>query len=109
MMDLRSAALNNQDLSAALQSGARNWTEGSAVDVEVDVRGEVRTLPEDVEQNLLRIAQEAVTNALKHARPSKITVNLHCNGRNLTLRVSEPDGCGFELEDAFAGMGGHSV
>jgi signal transduction histidine kinase/ligand-binding sensor domain-containing protein len=106
MMDLRSAALNNQDLSAALQSGARNWTEGSAVDVEVDVRGEVRTLPEDVEQNLLRIAQEAVTNALKHARPSKITVNLHCNGRNLTLRVSD-NGCGFELEDAFAGMGGH--
>jgi signal transduction histidine kinase len=71
VMDLRSAALNNQDLSAALQFGALNWTHGSAVDVEVDVRGDVRTLSEDVENNLLRIAQEAVTNALKRAHPSK--------------------------------------
>ena len=106
VMDLRSAALNNQDLSAALQSGARNWTEGSAVDVEVDVRGDLRTLPEDVEQHLLRIAQEAVTNALKHARPRKITVKLLREGHNLTLRVSD-NGCGFEPEDAFVGMGGH--
>ncbi len=106
VMDLRSAALNNQDLSAALQCGARNWTQGSAVDVEVDVRGDVRTLSEDVEHNLLRIAQEAVTNALKHAHPSKITVRLLGNDRNLTLRVSD-NGCGFEPEDAFVGMGGH--
>jgi signal transduction histidine kinase/ligand-binding sensor domain-containing protein len=106
VMDLRSAALNNQDLSAALQCGARNWTQGSAVDVEVDVRGDVRTLSEDVEHNLLRIAQEAVTNALKHAHPSKITVRLLGNDRNLTLRVTD-NGCGFEPEDAFVGMGGH--
>ena len=106
VMDLRSAALNNQDLSAALQCGARNWTQGSAVDVEVDVRGDVRTLSEDVEHNLLRIAQEAVTNALKHAHPSKITVRLLGNDHNLTLRVSD-NGCGFEPEDAFVGMGGH--
>jgi len=106
VMDLRSEALNDQDLSVALQCGARNWTQGSAVDVEVDVRGEVGTLPEDVEHNLLRIAQEAVTNALKHAHPSKITVRLLGNDHNLTLRVTD-DGCGFEPEDAFAGMGGH--
>ncbi len=106
VMDLRSAALNNQDLSAALQCGARNWTHGSAVDVEVDVRGDVRTLSEDVEHNLLRIAQEAVTNALKHAHSSKITVRLLGSDRNLTLRVSD-NGCGFEPEDAFVGMGGH--
>src|SRR5580698_7963713 len=106
VMDLRSAALNNQNLSAALQCGARNWTQGSAVDVEVDVKGDVRTLSEDVEHNLLRIAQEAVTNALKHAHPSKITVRLLGNDRNLTLRVSD-NGCGFEPEDAFVGMGGH--
>jgi signal transduction histidine kinase/ligand-binding sensor domain-containing protein len=106
VMDLRSAALNNQNLSAALQLGARNWTQGSAVDVEVDVRGDVRTLSEEVEHNLLRIAQEAVTNALKHAGPSKITVRLVGNDHNLTLRVSD-NGCGFEPEDAFVGMGGH--
>jgi len=106
VMDLRSEALNNQDLSAALQCGARNWTQGSAVDLELDVVGDVQMLPEEVEHNLLRIAQEAVTNALKHAHPGKITVKLLCKDHNLTLRVSD-NGCGFEPEDAFAGMGGH--
>jgi signal transduction histidine kinase/ligand-binding sensor domain-containing protein len=106
VMNLRSAALNNQDLCAALQTGARNWTEGAAVDVEVDVSGDVRRLPEDMEQNLLRIAQEAVTNALKHAHPTKIIVKLHHEGQDLKLRVTD-NGCGFEPDDAFAGMGGH--
>jgi signal transduction histidine kinase len=106
VMDLRSAALNNHNLSAALQSGARDWTEGSAAEVDVDTSGDLWKLPEDVEHNLLRIAQEAVTNALKHAHPSKISVKLYREGHNLRLRVSD-NGCGFEPDDAFAGMGGH--
>jgi signal transduction histidine kinase len=106
VMDLRSAALTNQGLPAALESGARNWAEGSPVRLHIAVTGEVRSLPEDVEQNLLRIAQEAVTNAQKHASPSKISVTLHGEGKTLKLNVAD-DGCGFEPDDAFAGMGGH--
>ena len=106
VMDLRSTALNNQDLSAALKSGAHHWTAGSKVDLEVEVVGQLRSLPEDVEQNLLRIAQEAVTNALKHAGASRITVRLQREANGLKLKVAD-NGCGFELEDAFVGMGGH--
>jgi signal transduction histidine kinase len=52
VMDLRSVALDNQDLAAALESGARHWTAGSGIAVEVDVSGSPHNLPEDVEQHL---------------------------------------------------------
>ena len=71
VMDLRASALEGQDLSAALSESARQWTAGSPVRVQVDVAGSSRKLPEEMEQHLLRIAQEAVTNTVKHARATR--------------------------------------
>jgi signal transduction histidine kinase len=59
-----------------------------------------------MEHNLLRIAQEAVTNASKHAHASRIEVMLDRTDKMVNLKVID-DGCGFQTEDAFAGMGGH--
>src|SRR6185503_15592085 len=67
VMDLRASALDGQNLAAAIESGTRLWTAGSGVDVAVKVTGTGSKLPEEMEQHLLRIAQEAVTNVLKHA------------------------------------------
>ncbi len=106
VMDLRASALEGQDLAAALQSGTRMWTAGSGVDVELDVSGEQTALPQELEQHLLRIAQEAVTNVLKHAGASKIWVRLHTEARRLYLRVID-NGRGFEEPDAFSALGGH--
>jgi signal transduction histidine kinase len=105
-MDLRASALEGHDLPAALQAGARHWTAGSPVEVHVDVTGDPRALPEDIEQNLLRIAQEAVANVLKHAAAGKIWIRLHLEARRLCLRV-EDDGRGFEQQEAFSTLGGH--
>jgi len=106
VMDLRASALDSQDLAAAIESGTRMWTAGSGVDVEVDVEGPPAQLPEEMEQNLLRIAQEAVTNALKHASAHRIGVKLHQEARKLYLRVVD-DGRGFDQQDAFSSRGGH--
>jgi signal transduction histidine kinase len=106
VMDLRSTALTDRDLAAALESDARNWTAGSAVNVEVHVTGGFQHLPEDMEHNLLRIAQEAVTNASKHAQASRIEVTLERTTKIVSLKVID-NGCGFQADDAFAGMGGH--
>ena len=67
VMDLRASALEGQDLAAALESGARQWTAGSGVKVDVQAAAPADPLPEEMEQHLLRIAQEAVTNVVKHA------------------------------------------
>ena len=106
VMDLRAAALDDQDLGAALDSGARHWTEGSGIDVEVEVTGEASKLPEEVAHHILRIAQEAVTNVVKHARASKIIIKLHIQPRSLNLKIQD-NGCGFERDDAFASTHGH--
>ena len=45
--------------------------------------GRRATLPEEMEQHLLRIAQEAVTNVLKHAGASQIWIKLHSEARKL--------------------------
>jgi signal transduction histidine kinase len=76
MMDLRAAALEDGDLLSALTTGAREWTVGRAVTIEIDTAGPLPKLREESDHNLLRISQEAVTNAIVHADASKIWIQL---------------------------------
>jgi signal transduction histidine kinase len=105
-MDLRASMFEEQGLGAALRAGAKTWTAGTGVETEVDVNGPEDALPEQVEQNLLRIAQEAVTNALKHAAATKIRIRLIREARGVSLRI-EDNGRGFDPEDAFSPHAGH--
>jgi signal transduction histidine kinase len=106
VMDLRASALEGQDLAAALQSGTKQWIAGSNLEVSLDISGGENPLSQDMEQHLLRIAQEAVTNVLKHAGARRIWVKLHTEARRIYLRIVD-DGRGFEQQDVFSGLGGH--
>ena len=106
VMDLRSSVLEGQDLASALESGTKLWTAGSGVQLEVEASGEPGDLPQEYEQHLLRIAQEAVTNALKHAGAKRIFIRLHREPKKLYLRIKD-DGRGFEQKDVFSTVGGH--
>jgi signal transduction histidine kinase/ligand-binding sensor domain-containing protein len=106
VMDLRASVLEGQSLAAGLESGARIWTAGSGVEVEVDASGEQKELPQESEQHLLRIAQEAVTNVVKHAGAKRIRIKLHMEPRELYLRIKD-DGKGFEQDGVFAALAGH--
>jgi signal transduction histidine kinase/ligand-binding sensor domain-containing protein len=106
VMDLRTTELENQDLPAALEASARRWAAGSSVDVQLQITGVQQKLPAELELNLLRIAQEAVANAMKHARASMIRVELAMEGRSLRLGVKD-DGQGFEPAGTFSLIGGH--
>jgi signal transduction histidine kinase/ligand-binding sensor domain-containing protein len=106
VMDLRSSALEDQDLAAAIEAGTKQLTAGSGVEVSVEVTGPVKELPPEMEQHLLRIAQEAVTNALKHAQASRIWVKMHLEAKRLFLRIVD-NGRGFDQQGAFASRGGH--
>jgi signal transduction histidine kinase len=106
MMDLRSTEFEAQDLSAALAAAAQRWVAGSRVEVQLEVSAVERKLPADLEQNLLRIAQEAVANAVKHATAHVIKLELSLKDNFLMLRVKD-DGKGFEPADTFSVSGGH--
>ena len=81
--DLRSQALENNDLPTALSETARRLTAETTVEAQVQVSGTFRPLTRLVEDNLLRIGQEAINNAVKHAQAQRIFVNsrIRCQAR----------------------------
>lgn len=62
------------------------------------------TLPLIVRQDLLRIAQEAISNALRHAKSRIINVTLHLNPPNLILELKD-SGCGIPTAEVREGFG----
>jgi signal transduction histidine kinase len=63
------------------------------------------TLTPQVQQDLLRIAQEAISNAIRHARPTVISVTLRCTPPNLVLRITD-NGSGFDKGRKMTGCEG---
>jgi signal transduction histidine kinase len=95
---LRPADLERDGLAAALRT--QLTVAGRAHDVPVDVEvGDLDGLDPDDEHQVLRIAQEAVTNALRHAAAGRVRVTLGPGATGshgaLVLRVSD-DGRGFD-------------
>jgi len=57
------------------------------------------SLPQFVQQSLLRIAQEALSNAVRHAKPTLISISLRCDSANLILEITDN---GFGIADTEA-------
>ncbi len=92
--DLRSPLLEGRDLAAALREAGERLTAGRA-SLEYDVTGPARRAPLKVEEHVLRIAQEAISNAIRHAAARTVRVNLAYTSDALALRVAD-DGRGFD-------------
>src|SRR5882724_6027499 len=91
--DMRAVELEGRDLAEALETAARVAMADSPAELVFTVHGERRRLPLAVETTALRIGREAVLNAVKHAAPRTVQVNLEFGPRSLTLRVVD-DGTG---------------
>jgi ligand-binding sensor domain-containing protein/two-component sensor histidine kinase len=96
IMSLRSTRLDRRDLAEALREMAAKArsTEGAELAVAVEVHGQPRRCSAETEEQLLRIGQEAVSNAVRHGRATRIEVALDYGEDALSLRVSD-DGAGF--------------
>jgi len=92
---LRSQELQKKDLSAALRDTTTRLTAETGVEAVVEVTGLLRPLPPPVETNLLRIGQEAINNAVKHAHANRIDVLLNFDTRSVRLSVCD-NGRGFD-------------
>ena len=95
--NMRSHVLEQGDLGEALESILRRMTDGTGVIPTMRVDGDRRRLPPVIENNLLRIGQEAITNASRHAKPAHIEVDLKFDRRTVRLAVAD-DGVGFAVE-----------
>jgi two-component system NarL family sensor kinase len=101
VLDLRAAPLQDHSLAQALAALVVEWTAKGQAPVRFDAIGGGRPLPPRVESGLYRIAQEALTNAERHAGASIIRVELAVEPGQVRLTV-EDDGRGFEPDQITA-------
>ena len=104
--DLRSPVLETQDLDAALREFGKRATADKGVRFGSTVSGRRRRYSAKVENELLRIGQEAIINATRHAHAERIDLELRFDDRSVTLRVRD-DGRGFDLQCSAQEADGH--
>lgn len=103
MQSLRATPLDDLGLKLALQSLAEVTAQRGGLHLDLDL-AELAELPAATEQHLYRIAQEAITNVLKHANASRLAVRLERIAGQTHL-VIQDDGVGFD--PATADRDGH--
>jgi len=99
VQDLRSPMLQGRTLAVVLREALEQIAAGHLVRLRMTVSGQPRPLHGELEETVLRIGQEAVANAVRHAQASEIQVLLAYDQESLSLRVQD-DGQGFDLDDA---------
>src|SRR5437016_6177988 len=102
--DLRPHALQRRNFGQALTAIVKNTTGGTNLHTRFELRGRLRHLSPIWQENLLHIGQEALTNALKHARPRNFETRLIFNSKAFRLELRD-DGNGFRTKDQHDGLG----
>ncbi|RME72442.1 MAG: GAF domain-containing protein [Chloroflexi bacterium] len=102
VLNLRPTALENHTLDQVLADHVRRFEQETGITARFILQGYPNPLQPEVEQNLYRIAQEALTNVRRHAQASRVTVTLAFEERTVCLSVVDngiglgklPDGNG---------------
>ncbi|MGW0550508.1 GAF domain-containing sensor histidine kinase [Streptomyces altiplanensis] len=94
VVELRPAALDEDGLIATLRTQIQVMDRAHTARVTFTSSG-VRALPAAQEEALLRVAQEALHNALRHSGAAHVDVVLEKNGQGARLRITD-DGSGFD-------------
>ena len=99
---LRPQVLEKAAFAEALKAIIENTTAGTSLHTDFQIRGEPRELEPTVEENLFHIGQEALTNALKHARATKFQARLSFASDVVRLELRD-NGDGFVVESKNGG------
>ncbi|MFC7647048.1 sensor histidine kinase [Streptosporangium lutulentum] len=95
VQDLGPGALEHDTLPDALKNLVETWSVSTGVRAEFTVTGTVEPLHNEIEATVLRIAQETLANADRHARATRVGVTLSYMDDELSLDVRD-DGRGFD-------------
>ena len=92
--NMRSHVLETADLPTALNNLLKQLTDGTAMEARLELTGKPRRLAPVIENNLLRVCQEAMTNAIRHSQARHLVVNV-AYGDNYFKLIVRDDGQGF--------------
>lgn len=105
---LRPPILDDLGLEAAVRALARSLAQASGLDIGVDIPP-LPPLDSDLQTLVFRVAQEALSNAVRHAQAGSVLVRIVASGGLLQLQVAD-DGRGCDPEAALtsggSGLGG---
>ncbi len=94
----------NDDLIGAIRALVDHCRLSTKTQVELSIRGNAGRLARLVAEDLLRIVQQAVDNALKHARASSVHIEIAFRKKEVRLQIKD-DGKGFDVRKARRGVG----
>ncbi|MFD2255463.1 sensor histidine kinase [Luteolibacter algae] len=95
ILDLRGGLLESMDLTTALRATLEPLFNDSGITLRIASQGSPPRLQRRIENHLFRIAKEAATNSLRHARPEHVAIRFSIRSHRLELEISD-DGCGFD-------------
>jgi signal transduction histidine kinase len=98
------SSLESRDLLLALDRCAQRMLGDGTVKVVIESSGDARKMPLRITDTLYRIGQEAIANAVRHARPTTITVSVEYLENRVRLLVAD-DGHGFTPAADLRGFG----
>ena len=105
--DLRSNTMESpQDFPKRLAKASERALAGTGIRLNFSVHGAARKIKSNFADNLVRVCEEAVANAVKHAGATEVEVTLEFSCEAVQLRVRD-DGCGFSPACAEAAKMGH--
>ena len=106
--NMRSQVLESGSLTGALKNILTQLTDDTGVTTGVEVTGQERRLSPVIENNVLRIGQEAITNAVKYAEAKEIKLLLNFEKTQFSLKVID-DGSGFDVNNPRPSEGGFGL
>jgi signal transduction histidine kinase/ligand-binding sensor domain-containing protein len=96
--NLRSPRLQHTDIAALVNEAGQRITSGTTARFGMSVQGAAKRLSADAEQQLLRITEQAIVNAVRHGSASDVHVTIAFSDRQVRIDVRD-NGCGFNLTD----------
>jgi two-component system NarL family sensor kinase len=93
--DLRPEAMERLELAEAIRSHAKRLEQGTGLKIAIEAQELV--VATHLKDNLYRIYQEALLNAVKHAAAQRVDVRLHVSAGRIVMNIAD-DGRGFQRE-----------
>jgi signal transduction histidine kinase len=101
---LRPTSPQARGLVHGLAELAAGWRIRGTTALTFSTTGSIPPVPVDIEHMLLRVAQEAVVNALRHSAAHEVTIVVRGEGDTVTLTIAD-NGVGFDPDGAHVGLG----
>lgn len=108
LLGLRPKPLDGPHFVGALHKLAKGFSRDCGIDCKFSISGTPRDLPQNVQDELYRVAQEALSNVRKHSRANRVSISLNYTSRNVRLAIRD-NGQGFSPTIKTSGASGFGL